>query len=402
MLKIVQDNKNLMWFTLLSYIDKGLAFILPLLVLYLFNDKDAYNELEYAYSIANIGVYLFSVGSMYSFYGYREAEEKTQYIKSYLSISSISILLTAIISIALLCMRPEIGKEISFIVYVLIAARLMLLLFVNFFSAYYRLIDQPSRILIYTIAISCIIVLSLGISYIHSIDLLYSFALPELFVPIIVCLYFILNQKVVSFHCIFNYYKKSIIFAWPLLLNCFLGLGISNFGKIYAFNYMTSDDMYVFSYTMRISMVIGMAHTSILAFYSKNIYTNKFTKGIALKYILFLTTSAFLSFLLIIALNGFLPQKLPIDTTMLIIFIYNVVFYAGSFCEAFYGRENRNEMILLFSALSASVFIVLILLTDNMTLLSISTIMLVYAIIRLIMMFFGVWRIRLSRYLIKD
>lgn len=399
MLTVSKENKKLLWFTVLSYIDKGLAFILPLLVLYLFKDKDTYNDLEYAYSIANVAVYFFSVASIYSFYGYKEASDKLIYIKYYLSISCVSIIFTSIITIFLAVLRPELGREVGLIVYLLISARIVLLLFINFFSSYYRLVDKPSDIMLFTIAISISVVVLLGVFYVFSWDLLCSFAIPEILIPIFVSVYFLYKGVFAPYAFFVEYYKKSIAYAWPLLINCFLGLGVTNFGKIYAFNYMTSDDMYVFSYTMRISMVIGMAHTSILAFYSKQIYTNYFSVSILLKYALFLLSSSVLSFLIIISLNGYLPQKLPIDLTMLVIFIYNIIFFAGSFCEAFYGRANENQRILVISFISAIVFVLLILSEKELTILSISLTMLIYAAVRFLLMILGIKEIR--KYLIK-
>lgn len=387
------ENKSLLWFTMLSYIDKGLAFVLPLSVLYIYKDKDTYNNLEYAYSIANIAVYLFSVGSMYAFYGYKEAKNKRNYVSDYLSISGLSIICVSIISLFIAIIQPEIGKEISFVVFLLISARIILLLFISFLSVYYRLIDKPSEILLYSITINIVILVLLFIFSFFELNLLYSFALPEFVIPLLFCLLWSKNS--VNLHYIQTYYKKAIKYAWPLILNSLLGLGVTNFGKIYAFNYMSSDEMYIFSYTMRISLVIGMAHTSIVAFYSKKIYTNSFSFMIALKYVLFLLTSALVSFTIIFILNNLLPQKLPIDLTMFTIFAYNILFYAGSFCEAFYGRDNKNSDVLYISVVSFFVFAFLILIEKNMTILSISLIMLVYAFFRLSLMLLGIKDLRM-------
>lgn len=385
---IMGERKRIATFTILSYIDKGLAFILPLLILYFYNDKQSYNELEYAYSIANIVVYMFSVGSIYSFYSYSKASDKKKNIDQYKCISSYSLV---IVSLLFIFISPFIYKwhYIGLLVYALIAARTIYLLFVSFFSSYYRLSDIPERILYYTIGLSIIIVLLFFFFSLFSIKLLFSFIVSEFVLPVVFCVIVLCFCQKIKLELFLSYYKEAFAFAWPVILNCFLGLGITNFGKIYAFNYMSADDMYVFSYTMRISMIIGMAHNSIVAYYAKRIYIYEFNKNIAFLYLSFLVGSAILCFVVILSINSILPQKLPIDITMVIIFLYNIIYCIGSFCEAFYGRLNKNRMILYYSLFSASIFIIMIANISYKTLYNISLSMLLFAFIRMIVMIGG-------------
>lgn len=47
--QIICNNKELAIFMSLTYIDKFLIFLLPLFVLYVTNDTNCYNDIEYIY-----------------------------------------------------------------------------------------------------------------------------------------------------------------------------------------------------------------------------------------------------------------------------------------------------------------------------------------------------------------
>lgn len=386
-----KDNTNLIHFSILSYIDKGLAFVLPLIVLYVFNDRVVYNELEYAYSIANILVYVFSVGYCYSFYGYKISDDKDFYLSRYIGVSCVSVLLTAVILTIISLIWPSIDPSLSVLVAGLITARTVLLLFVSFFSTYYRLIDKPVRVIYLSLSVCFSILTLLTLQYIINTkyNLLYSFAIPELLIPIVFCFCLLLKINIPLWSYLKDYYKASVIYSWPIVVNCFLALGVSNFGKIYAFNYMSDDDMYIFSYTMRISMVIWLAHNSIVAYYGKKIFMDEFNKSIAFKYLLFLMGSTVLSLMIIIILNNISKYQIPLNLSVFIIFAYNIVFCCGSFLEGFYGRANKNMILMYITIISALVFIIIMWCIPEKTILSISTGMLSYAILRFIFMIYG-------------
>jgi len=270
-----------------------------------------------------------------------------------------------------------------FLLNIAITARTVNMLYINYYNNYCRLIDKPSLVLVYGIIINIITIIAIVIAFYLQSSLLLYFSVPQLLFPIIASAGFFRKGTVKKYYTrIRAFYKDALLYSWPVILNCFIGVGITNFGKIFAYNFMSDEDMYIFSYTMRISLVIQLAHASIMTYYSKRVFLGDFNRRIAFAYLLFLLGASALCLIIIAGLNQVASFSIPINTITIIIMLYNIIYSAGSFLEQFYNRVNRNRYILYYSLFAAFFFVVLIVIDKQKTVFTISSIMLIYSIAR--------------------
>ena len=59
---MIKNLQNIYSYSVLNFIDKGLIFLTPLIILKFFDDKVLYNTIEYVYSISTILVIFFDLG----------------------------------------------------------------------------------------------------------------------------------------------------------------------------------------------------------------------------------------------------------------------------------------------------------------------------------------------------
>lgn len=360
---MVSKYKGLLFFMSLNYIDKAIVFFLPLFILFFIKDITLYNNIEYIYSVANIMVVLAELGGRsYMLYAYtKEPEERRgQFLESVKGYFYLLVLFYIILLIITIGSR-SLALMTVFVPF--IGVRILVLLFTNYFSIYYRLIDKPQYILFYSILInvSTVIViiiwnkLSLGV-----IDLNIYFFIQSIFV-LFLLFKSISSYKLLSPKFAFNYFKESIIYSWPIILNILLVTFVNNYGKIYIYDNLSEEEMYTFSYLLRISMVVQMAHSSIVAFYSKRLFLDKSSKidmRLYKFYSIFLFVSSVLSFFVIILINfTHIMKPIKIDATIFLLLAYIFIWCQQAFFEQYLNKTNRNRWILYTSCISAALYL---------------------------------------------
>ena len=74
-------NKKFIYFSFVNLLDKFLIFLLPLSILFFFNDKKLYNDVEIIYTASMI-FYIFADGGIknYSLAYFRDAKNKNNFI----------------------------------------------------------------------------------------------------------------------------------------------------------------------------------------------------------------------------------------------------------------------------------------------------------------------------------
>src|SRR5690606_39088827 len=78
------NNKTLFRFMSLSYLDKAIIFLLPLLVFQFFKDEKVYVSIEYIYSVTTVIIPLIDLGlSGYFFYVYRNSKNHETTLKTF-------------------------------------------------------------------------------------------------------------------------------------------------------------------------------------------------------------------------------------------------------------------------------------------------------------------------------
>ena len=142
---------------------------------------------------------------------------------------------------------------------------------------------------------------------------------------------------------------------------------IANYGKINAIDSMSLNNGVLLSFVMRMSMIIQLSHSAVLAFLSKEVYVSKGTRVISKK-----SLYKYLSFLfapfVFVSISLFLYfyfDKTIYDTNKLeyvvtFIVLYTLFWCIYSYFEMYFSRENKN-IIKLYLALGNGLLFILLL-----------------------------------------
>ncbi|MBW1293898.1 hypothetical protein GBO31_00155 [Aquimarina litoralis] len=355
-----------MKFISLSYFDKAIIFLVPLLVLYLFNSKSIYVSVEYIYSIVLVAVPFLDFGlTGYFFYYYREHKSKRTAIIAIFN--AFHILYAVLFTIGILFILVH-YLWIPFEDYIVfIVFRCLFVVLFMFLSSYYRLVNKPQKALFVTIISNIISLITIFCFYILKLEV-------NVFIvfvgQILFCFYFFfkiikrfvkkmnINKKV-----LYAILHKSFLFSWPTIIQAFLIMYIANYGKVNALHYLTLDEATLLSLTQRYAMLIQLTHTSIVAFLMKDLYLEEIKEinlKILLKYITLIILSAIVVFI-VLSINWYFKA---IDITSerifqvsIAIIVYTVLWCIYSYIEIFYSRENKNIIKLYLAIVNALVFI---------------------------------------------
>lgn len=397
----IAKHKELLWFTMLSYIDKAIAFVLPLLVLYIGKDKACYNTIEYIYSIAIIVVTPYGLHSGAFFY-YEAADDKRHYLAVYRHATSLMLFVMLFTALVGMVIWNLIDSKTTLVIGLCVCMRMAYLLFLNHESAYYRLVDKAPRVLEISILIGLASFILVLIAFSLNVNLLIPFFIVGLIVPIVFCLRTIAKGGNVAVADVWTFFKQSYSYSWLLMLNYLLGVFIANFCKLYGYNYLSTDDMYVLSYTLRISLIMQLAHMSICSYYSKQLYEKGYTPKFIIVYLAYILFSCLGCLLFMVLQNAFSDITVPLSVSTYIIMAYVIVYYSASLLEIFFNRRGRNANILILTVISTAVFISILYGISEMSLLNISIAMLVFAATRFTLYAVRIYQIKRQQRIIND
>lgn len=376
----ISRNRELLAFMGANYLDKGLVFLLPLVVLYLVKDRQTYNDIEYIYSIANVLLPFFCILSSYSFYGHKESNAKDIYIKEYHAVCKRTIvyLIASIIILVVLSSCLPVGLTLSMSVF--IGIRLVYLIYVQYYSNYYRLINKPISIVYQTLTCSVVSILFLLVCNLFSIKLfLFCVFAPQFFILYKVIL---LPRYNVSSTKYYAFIKDALFYSLSLIINSTIVAFVMNYGKIYAYNYLSEVEMFDFSYSMRITMVITLANGTLISFWAKEIYEHGYTLSVIVKYCTLIGAAFAVAIALLMLLKWFsISQSLKFDLSVVFILLYTLLYCFSSFCEIYFGRRRKNNIILCSSTISCGVFLALVFLVGVKSLSNLSLYMFIYSFV---------------------
>lgn len=374
---ILRAQKGLINFTILNYFDKGLNFIIPLLVLNGFNDRTLYNEIEYIYSVAAISVAVIELGvRSYLFYAYRQAKDRDQLLKDVKNCFLLQFVLYQAIG-AILVMGAWLTGADAALLWLFIIVRSLYMYFVAFMLSYYVIRDKPSKVYLFSFLVNLATVGILAVVSLSALEIRIEYLfLSQIGLLAFVATYFFKFRSETNWRTTSTYIKKALAFAWPIILNVFLFMFISNYGKIYAQNFLSQDEMFQISFAQRIAIVIQLAHTSIAGYLSKRIFIDQ-KPGVDRKVLLLYTAGILGSTVaavgLLWAMRLFdLSYSINIDVVTLLIIGYTITWCYVGFFELYVNRMNKNKFVLLFSSVSACLFVIVLLLKLGDPLYSIS------------------------------
>ncbi len=359
--EILSKHQGLINYTILNYFDRFLTFAIPLAVLYLFQNKLIYNDLEYIYSVAAIAAIIIELGVRnYFLYAYRESSNREQLVHHVKSLFLFQFLVYSVLSLIILATVGFVTANLTFIYFYIIVRTLSTYL-ISFFTIYYRLVDKPSRVFMISLSlnISTILLLLAAKYYFHEINLMYLFVM-QFVLCLAAVLYFLTTKAHIAIGDFLNHAKPALKYSWPIILNLFLFMGINNFGKLYARNFLGTEDMFQISFIQRLALFIQLAHLSASSYYSKSIFispVNKVDRKVLTLYSGMIFSSVAAVFIILTALHAIKPE-MAVNIGWITIFIigYTMVWCYTAYFELYVNRLNMNKYILLFSGISVLSF----------------------------------------------
>jgi hypothetical protein len=362
MLTVIRNQAGLLKYAACNYVDKFLTFAVPLLVLYVFRDKSTYNEIEYIYSIAAVISIVIDVGmSTYFFYAYRDASDRERLIMEMESSFLLQFALYAVLGGALAVILAMAGT-ISGTLYLFVAARALTSMFLAFYTVYYRLVDRPARVFLISISVNVgtvIAIVSAGTA-LGSVSI-WSVFVSQMALIVLAVVYFSVRKNKVPVAVLVQMLSKAMRFAWPVMLNLFLFMFVANYGKVYARNFLPSEDMFHISFVQRISLIIQLAHASAVGYLAKRIFVERagqINPRVILLYSMMIAGGVVMVLSALIV-TAYLPVNMSVglDAVTVLMILYTVVWCYAAFFELYVNRMNKNVFILLFSLVSAAVFV---------------------------------------------
>lgn len=391
------NHRGLIDYTILNYIDKLLVFLAPLIILSVFGDKTIYNDIEYVYSLSAIMLVILDFGITNNLlYEYRSTDDEDKLVNRVVSYFRIQILFYLLISISLLIYSVITGKGEELLFYVMVRA--IYSYFISFYNLYFRLVDKPSKIFLYSIVTNLLTIITCVIFWINTkkIDTHIFFAVQTIFV-VFLGAYFFRKFSKYDFAGLMKYVVKSVKYAWPIILNVFLFMIINNYGKLYARNYLTPDEMTHISLVQRLSLFVQLAHGSAAGYLSKRLFLDKCNKiniKILILYSIMLFGGALVTFMSIPFIWYFKKDLcLNLDSVTLLLIGYTIAWCYGAYFELYLNKYNKNFFLPIFTGVSAVIFICLVHFGPFQPLINISLGMFVSMAINFILILFTVIKI---------
>jgi O-antigen/teichoic acid export membrane protein len=360
---LIKNLQNIYSYSVLNFIDKGLIFLTPLIILKFFDDKVLYNTIEYVYSISTILVIFFDLGlKNYIFFYLKKSKTYNHDLNNinntfYFYIFYIFVFLGIILTLYYL-------NNLNHLKYILglIIIRILYLTIINFYKIVYRANDIPSKIFIFSIPVSLVTFVLLYINYefLNFDNLLIFFMAQSLFLILYIIVKFNFKSIVTKINSKIILLKKSLKFTFPLMLSVMFYNSMMNYGKIYSFNFLNVEEMTFLSFSQRLFIILTFFHATYIGFFQKKIYLtsdNHFNKRLFINY-----------FLLIILINIILTFSSSYISTIFNVRITNfniIVLLSTHSClwcfsayfETYLTKTNNNNFIMKSTIFSMIVFI---------------------------------------------
>lgn len=362
-----KGKQALFLFSLFNIIDKAIVFVLPFSVLTIFNAKTDYISIEYIISVVNIIATFADFGlNGYMFYMYQLSPNKKKAIDTAKNTTNNIYLLLCVLSIVLLIVDRYFVSIHYLLVFIII--RLLYTFLNQFFISIFRLTDKPIKATYISIIINLASMLLLFIYFISDKPFnLWLIFLPQISLIILYFLYIIFKWRV-NFNQqgepgFFSTIKKSLLFSWPTIIQVFIMMFMANYAKINAFDKLPRDEAVFIGYTFRFTMIIQLAHASIIGYYAKTILSGENTHQISIKLLRLYLITIFAAWLFVVsALILYINYSLGVSADHLILIslfsVYTALWCIYSYFEMYYARINRNIIKLIMAVFVFLIFVI--------------------------------------------
>ncbi len=372
--------------------------MIPLLVLYVCKDKLFYTEIEYIYSIAAILVIAIEGGLVtYFLYAYKEAKDRDALLLRVQRCFLLQFLIYAVIGIVGTAIYWLVDMSMSGTLF-FVGIRTLFSYALWYLAIQYRLIDRPSRIFIASYAVNITsIILLLSANYLFPEAALPLFFLGQAALVAAMLFGGIQAWKQLSWEDAKAYLIAAWRYTWPVTLTVFMFMFVTNYGKIYARNYLSDMDMYTLSFTQRLAMIIQLAHSSAVGYLSKGIFvdTNRTINAKhLLTYSVMIVGSIGLVFIAPYVLEFVTGQPFSLFTVPgLLLVAFTVLWCFGAYLEMYLNKLNKNMLILVFAVIASAIYFTLLFSLPFEPLTRIATAMAVSISVNLVLVVIALWRI---------
>lgn len=357
----ILNYQNLYYYTFLNYLDKGLNFLIPLIILKIIpRNSTLYSDIEYLISISLIISSFLDIGlRSYLFYGFRNAINKNAFLEY------ANLLLSFLIGAYTLVLIVSIPFLTNNWLFVFIGFRTIYLTYTYIKASILRLEDKPSTIFLYTSLLSILISIIIVISVFLNIEYnLIGYSIPYIIFCLVISIIFIsksnaINQNRKRLLLMLN---NSIKFAWPLMLTLVLSTFQNNFAKIYGYNRLTQSEFESFAILLRIFMILFLSHTSAIAFYTKSIYMgpNGFDIKIYTRYLAIIGLGFLAMILFVYISNRFqILSQIKWDVNFLVLLLTYIFMMNRNYLEQYFGKYHQLKYLIISTSLGFVSFLLL-------------------------------------------
>jgi hypothetical protein len=364
---LLKNNRQLLFFTFFNLLDKAIIVLLPFVVLNLFEEQEKYIQLEYIISTVNIIATISDLGlNGYMFFLYQQSVNKTDAIKTSRQISEVIFILLLIIGACIFIFHIYIQPLHFLILFIIIRALFNYI--TTFLTSYFRLIDKPVQVLYISLTVNvCSLLLLMGFFAYEQPLTLWLIFIPQLALTLyyLVRVVATLDRSSLSFRASVNTILKSLEFSWPSIIQVFLMVYMANYGKVNALDKLPKEDAVFLGYSLRFSMLIQLAHASLVGFYAKSILAGEDLLNISTE--IMKLYAGTLIFTVIVVVSGtfiyqayFVGEENLNERLLLIVLLsmYTLLWCFYSYLEMYYARINMNRIKMYLTFAILFVFIV--------------------------------------------
>lgn len=356
----ILNIQGLYLYTILNYIDKSLNFLIPFLVLKIIPTQGIYAELEYILSISIILSSFLDLGlRSYLFYGYKRAIDKQKFC---VQSNDLLIIILSIYLILYATSIPIFGVNLTLFFCVI---RSLFLTFINVKSSIFRLEDKPTTIFFYSSIVSILIALIIVISFFFKIKYnLFIYSLPYILFCIIIIYKLVERFRTyyLELFTLMPIIKKSFLYSWPLAVTLIMTAFQNNFAKLYGYNQLPVDEFESFAVFLRFFMLLLLAHTSAINYYTKAIYSGLdiFNYKIYLKYISIISMGLALMISSIFISNHYnLLHHINLNIDFYLVLLAYIFMMNRTFAEQYFGKYNKLKFVLFSSSFAFVTFLLI-------------------------------------------
>lgn len=345
--------KKLLSYSFFLFADKGLSFILPIVLLYL-SDASAYAQLEAALALSILLVPLLDLGTNY-YVGYLYSKEGDNCFHKF------NRLLLSIALISILIAIPLFFVSEVFLIVILAVLRSIHINLYQYGQIKGRLTEQLISPILVNITASIVVVILIFLSVYFSFEEKFLLLSYFIFPPLLFIAFNIKVLKVVDFSTYFQFdydsflrfLKASLIFAAPAILNTLLVTGFANLTKIYVLESFGESDMVRYSFVFRLAMIIQLCHMAVSGYTFKFFLLSNNLVRMTSLYTLYVVALSVITLTIVFVvyfMNGLVDYELLyIDSLFIVAFAYTLFWCFASFFDFLYVRINKTKLMLLNS-----------------------------------------------------